>query len=132
MIQIDLQSRVPLYEQLQEQIIRLSMLGILDENQQLPSVRALAREVGVNPNTVAKAYQQLEQQGIIYTVSGRGSFVSPDVLSLQSLRQAALQEVLDAVDKALSRGVSPQQLLDAIRQQLDSLSPCNQRGTQDD
>ena len=130
MIQIDLQSRVPLYEQLQEQIIRLSMLGILDENQQLPSVRALAREVGVNPNTVAKAYQQLEQQGIIYTVSGRGSFVSPDVLSLQSLRQAALQEVLDAVDKALSRGVSPQQLLDAIRQQLDSLSPCNQGGTQ--
>ena len=132
MIQIDLQSRVPLYEQLQEQIIRLSMLGILDENQQLPSVRALAREVGVNPNTVAKAYQQLEQQGIIYTVSGRGSFVSPDVLSLQSLRQAALQEVLDAVDKALSRGVSPQQLLDAIRQQLDSLSPYNQGGTQDD
>ena len=132
MIQIDLQSRVPLYEQLQEQIIRLSMLGILDENQQLPSVRALAREVGVNPNTVAKAYQQLEQQGIIYTVSGRGSFVSPNVLSLQSLRQAALQEVLDAVDKALSRGVSPQQLLDAIRQQLDSLSPCNQGGTQDD
>ena len=132
MIQIDLQSRVPLYEQLQEQIIRLSMLGILDENQQLPSVRALAREVGVNPNTVAKAYQQLEQQGIIYTVSGRGSFVSPDVLSLQSLRQAALQEGLDAVDKALSRGVSPQQLLDAICQQLDSLSPCNQGGTQDD
>ena len=132
MIQIDLQSRVPLFEQLQEQIIRLSMLGILDENQQLPSVRALAREVGVNPNTVAKAYQQLEQQGIIYTVSGRGSFVSPDVLSLQSLRQAALQEVLDAVDKALSRGVSPQQLLDAICQQLDSLSPCNQGGTQDD
>ena len=132
MIQIDLQSRVPLYEQRQEQIIRLSMLGILDENQQLPSVRALAREVGVNPNTVAKAYQQLEQQGIIYTVSGRGSFVSPDVLSLQSLRQAALQEVLDAVDKALSRGVSPQQLLDAICQQLDSLSPCNQGGTQDD
>lgn len=132
MIQIDLQSRVPLYEQLQEQIIRLSMLGILDENQQLPSVRARAREVGVNPNTVAKAYQQLEQQGIIYTVSGRGSFVSPDVLSLQSLRQAALQEVLDAVDKALSRGVSPQQLLDAICQQLDSLSPCNQGGTQDD
>lgn len=132
MIQIDLQSRVPFYEQLQEQIIRLSMLGILDENQQLPSVRALAREVGVNPNTVAKAYQQLEQQGIIYTVSGRGSFVSPDVLSLQSLRQAALQEVLDAVDKALSRGVSPQQLLDAICQQLDSLSPCNQGGTQDD
>jgi len=132
MIQIDLQSRVPLYEQLQEQIIRLSMLGILDRRAARRWPRARGAEVGVNPNTVAKAYQQLEQQGIIYTVSGRGSFVSPDVLSLQSLRQAALQEVLDAVDKALSRGVSPQQLLDAIRQQLDSLSPCNQGGTQDD
>ena len=54
MIQIDLQSRVPLYEQLQEQIIRLSMLGILDENQQLPSVRALAREYGVSKSTVHK------------------------------------------------------------------------------
>ena len=132
MIQIDLQSRVPLYEQLQEQIIRLSMLGILDDTDTASGNRNIQIQLGVNPNTVAKAYQQLEQQGIIYTVSGRGSFVSPDVLSLQSLRQAALQEVLDAVDKALSRGVSPQQLLDAIRQQLDSLSPCNQGGTQDD
>ena len=122
----------PVFLQIKAWIEDHILRGEWRAGEQLPSVRALAREVGVNPNTVAKAYQQLEQQGIIYTVSGRGSFVSPDVLSLQSLRQAALQEVLDAVDKALSRGVSPQQLLDAIRQQLDSLSPCNQGGTQDD
>ena len=67
MIKIDLQSRTPIYEQLQEQILRLSLLGVLDQNEQLPSVRALAREIGVNPNTVAKAYQELERQGIIYT-----------------------------------------------------------------
>ena len=71
MIKIDLQSRTPIYEQLQEQILRLSLLGVLDQNEQLPSVRALAREIGVNPNTVAKAYQELERQGIIYTVPGR-------------------------------------------------------------
>ena len=53
MIKIDLQSRTPIYEQLQEQILRLSLLGVLDQNEQLPSVRALAREIGVNPNTVA-------------------------------------------------------------------------------
>ena len=93
MIKLDLQSRIPLYEQLEEQIIRLSLLGVLDEHEQLPSVRALARDVGVNPNTVAKAYQELERQGIIYTVTGKGSFVSPDVLSLEQPRKAALEEV---------------------------------------
>ena len=64
MIKLDLQSRIPLYEQLEEQIIRLSLLGVLDEHEQLPSVRALARDVGVNPNTVAKAYQELERQAL--------------------------------------------------------------------
>lgn len=119
MIKLDLQSRVPLYEQLQEQIIRLSLLGVLGENEQLPSVRSLAREVGVNPNTVAKAYQELERQGIIYTVSGRGSFVSPNVLSLQSPRQAALDEVFAALDKALSRGIPPEELLQQVRLHLE-------------
>lgn len=119
MIKLDLQSRVPLYEQLQEQIIRLSLLGVLGENEQLPSVRSLACEVGVNPNTVAKAYQELERQGIIYTVSGRGSFVSPNVLSLQSPRQAALDEVFAALDKALSRGIAPEELLQNIQLHLE-------------
>lgn len=122
MIKLDLQSRVPLYEQLQEQIIRLSLLGVLEENEQLPSVRSLAREVGVNPNTVAKAYQELERQGIIYTVSGRGSFVSPNVLSLQTPRQAALDEVFEALDKALSRGIPPEELLEQISSYLKNHS----------
>lgn len=120
MIKLDLQSRVPLYEQLQEQIIRLSLLGVLEENEQLPSVRSLAREVGVNPNTVAKAYQELERQGIIYTISGRGSFVSPNVLSLQTPRQSALDEVFDALDKALSRGIPPEELLQQVRLHLEN------------
>lgn len=122
MIKLDLQSRVPLYEQLQEQIIRLSLLGVLEENEQLPSVRSLAREVGVNPNTVAKAYQELERQGIIYTVSGRGSFVSPNVLSLQTPRQAALDEVFEALDKALSRGIAPEEVLEQVKRYLNNHS----------
>ena len=119
MIKLDLQSRTPLYEQLQEQIIRLSLLGVLDKNQQLPSVRALARDVGVNPNTVAKAYQELERQGIIYTVTGKGSFVSPDILTLESPKKEALAELLAAVDKALSRGISGEELLNEIKSHLN-------------
>lgn len=122
MIKLDLQSRVPLYEQLQEQIIRLSLMGVLEANEQLPSVRSLAREVGVNPNTVAKAYQELERQGIIYTISGRGSFVSPNVLSLQSPRQAALDEVFEALGKALSRGIAPEELLEQVKLHLNNHS----------
>ena len=122
MIKLDLQSRVPLYEQLQEQIIRLSLMGVLEANEQLPSVRSLAREVGVNPNTVAKAYQELERQGIIYTISGRGSFVSPNVLSLQSPRQAALDEGFEALDKALSRGIAPEELLEQVKLHLNNHS----------
>lgn len=122
MIKLDLQSRVPLYEQLQEQIIRLSLMGVLEANEHLPSVRSLAREVGVNPNTVAKAYQELERQGIIYTVSGRGSFVSPNVLSLQSPRQAALDEVFEALDKALSRGIAPEEVLEQVKLHLNNHS----------
>lgn len=122
MIKLDLQSRVPLYEQLQEQIICLSLMGVLEANEQLPSVRSLAREVGVNPNTVAKAYQELERQGIIYTISGRGSFVSPNVLSLQSPRQAALDEVFEALDKALSRGIAPEEVLEQVKLHLNNHS----------
>lgn len=122
MIKLDLQSRVPLYEQLQEQIIRLSLMGVLEANEQLPSVRSLAHEVGVNPNTVAKAYQELERQGIIYTISGRGSFVSPNVLSLQSPRQAALDEVFEALDKALSRGIAPEEVLEQVKLHLNNHS----------
>ena len=122
MIKLDLQSRVPLYEQLQEQIIRLSLMGVLEANEQLPSVRSLAREVGVNPNTVAKAYQELERQGIIYTISGRGNFVSPNALSLQSPRQAALDEVFEALDKALSRGIAPEEVLEQVKLHLNNHS----------
>lgn len=122
MIKLDLQSRVPLYEQLQEQIIRLSLMGVLEANEQLPSVRSLAHEVGINPNTVAKAYQELERQGIIYTISGRGSFVSPNVLSLQSPRQAALDEVFEALDKALSRGIAPEEVLEQVKLHLNNHS----------
>ena len=93
-------------------------------------MRALARDVGVNPNTVAKAYQELERQGIIYTVTGKGSFVSPDVLSLEQPRKAALEEVFAAVDKALSRGLSKEQLLDSIREHLQSL-PDNSTNSQE-
>ena len=74
MFKLDTQSRTPIYEQLKAQITELVVIGALEPGSQLPSVRSLARDLGVNPNTVQKAYQDLERDQVIYSVSGKGSF----------------------------------------------------------
>lgn len=89
MYQIDLQSRVPIYEQLKTRIIKLTMLGVLKDHTNLPSIRTLARDIGVNPNTVQKAYQELEKENIIYSIVGSGSFISPKTTILREIRSKA-------------------------------------------
>ena len=76
MFSIDSRSRVPIYEQLIQNIIGLIARGALQPDDQLPSVRSLARDLGINPNTVQKAYQELEAKGMIYQAAGRGSSLS--------------------------------------------------------
>ena len=76
MFQIDLKNRMPIYEQVVQKFTRFILLGKLEEGSRVPSVRDLAREIGVNPNTVQKAYRELESRGYIYTVLGQGSFIS--------------------------------------------------------
>ena len=71
MFNINLQSRMPIYEQVYKKVIELIIKGILVENEQLPSVRNLSKELNINPNTVAKAYQELERNKIIYSLSGQ-------------------------------------------------------------
>lgn len=75
MISIDPYSRSPIYEQVVKRICELIMVGELKKDDKLPSVRSLARDLGVNPNTVQKAYAELERGNMIYTVSGKGNFV---------------------------------------------------------
>lgn len=76
MFMLNPQDKTPIFSQLKKQIIEFIGIGILTANDQLPSVRSLANELGINPNTVAKAYQELELQGYVYTVTGKGCFVS--------------------------------------------------------
>ena len=75
MFDIDLRSRDPIYQQLVDKFKQLIMNQILEPDEKLPSVRQLAEELTVNPNTIQKAYRQLEQENFIYSVKGRGSFV---------------------------------------------------------
>ena len=114
MIKLDMQSRKPIYEQLKEQILKLSMLGILSADEKLPSVRSLARDVGINPNTVQKAYQELERDGIIYTVGGKGSFISANPQPQLEQRLKALEDISSAVRKALSINCSSEEILEKV------------------
>lgn len=77
MFNIDYRNPKPIYEQLTEQIEDFAMKGILKQDEQLPSVRQLAMELSINPNTIQKAYTNLEKMGITYSVKGRGSFIAP-------------------------------------------------------
>ena len=73
MVVIDYQNRKPIYEQIVERFQMLIVKGILEPDSQMPSVRALATELSINPNTIQKAYAVLEQEGYIYPIKGRGN-----------------------------------------------------------
>ena len=79
MFLINLQGKESIYEQIKSQIEKFIINGILKPNDKLPSVRSLAEDLGINPNTVMKAYQELEKNGYIYTVNKKGVFVSKDL-----------------------------------------------------
>ena len=97
---LDLKSRVPIYEQLKNKTLELIMAGVLEQDSQLPSVRSLARELGVNPNTIQKAYQDMEKEGIIYSVAGKGSFVN-DITSVKEKEVSHAFDSLEAVLRQL-------------------------------
>lgn len=97
MFTIDYKSRVPIYRQLVDRVEYLAARGLLSPGSQLPSVRALAVELSINPNTIAKAYSELEAKGVIYSVPGRGSFVSDNTDSLRQETLTRLAEKLRAL-----------------------------------
>lgn len=78
MILLDYRDKRPIYEQMVEKLERLIVSGGLEQGSKMPSVRSLAVELAVNPNTVQRAYTLLEQEGYLYTITGRGSFVAPE------------------------------------------------------
>ncbi|MCY1689807.1 GntR family transcriptional regulator [Exiguobacterium sp. SL14] len=92
MFTVDPKSPLPIYEQLVTQIIRSIARGLLRSGEQMPSVRELAVTLLVNPNTVSRAYQELESRNFIVTMRGKGSFISD--IPLSEVKQAAIQDPL--------------------------------------
>jgi len=106
MIEIDLQSRIPIYDQMVRGIVKLRSLRILKPHEQLPTVRAFATKLGVNPNTVSKAYGLLEAHGVIYTIPGKGSFIAPAEADAVHLIELAKSRLRDSMVEAYQIGVT--------------------------
>ena len=106
MITIDHKSRLPVYEQIKNQLMTLIQLGVLKTDQQLPSIRSLSAETGVNVNTVKRAIQDLEEMGVIYSVPGKGSFVSENAFANSRIKEKALDEIRHAILSAIPKGVT--------------------------
>lgn len=93
MISIDYQNRIPIYEQIVEKFQMLIVKGILPTGSKMPSVRSLAIDLSINPNTIQKAYAVLEQQGYIYPIKGRGNFVAERGALVHQKKEEFLEEL---------------------------------------
>ena len=110
MLQLDHRGGRPIYEQVQEGLRRLLVTGAIAPGEKLPSVRQLAGELAINPNTIQRAYEALEQEGYVYSVPGKGSFAAPgeDIISR---RREELFAQLDALAADLRElGVTEEEL----------------------
>ncbi len=102
MINLDYKDGRCLHEQIEQQLRQLIISGVLTQDEQLPSVRELSISLTVNPNTVQRAYKQLEQDGFIYSIKGKGSFVAPISETNSKKRCEELFEQLKAAAKELA------------------------------
>ena len=96
-IEVDLKSRVPIYEQIISSVKEAALAKILGPDEQIPSIRQLTQHLGINPNTVQKAYAELERQGVIYTLAGRGAFVSGDTEKLANQKRDEILKGIEAL-----------------------------------
>ncbi|NLA71906.1 MAG: GntR family transcriptional regulator [Clostridiaceae bacterium] len=112
--EINLQSGVPLYQQLKRSYHRMAALGLIKPNEQLPSVRQLAMELGINPNTVQKAYRELEQENLIYAVPGKGNFLADHETDKRVEKEEILYHFQAASRVAWIAGISSQTLHDML------------------
>lgn len=120
MFELDMRNRKPIYEQLVDKMKELIMNEVLKPDEQLPSVRTLATQLTINPNTIQKAYRELEIQGFIYSIKGKGSFVSPNNQTKDKEKIAAVMKELEKqILEAMYLGIRAEELMKLI-QELDA------------
>ena len=111
MINIDYRDARPVYEQVKDEFKRLIIKGILKKDDQIPPVREIASTLAINPNTIQRAYKELETEGYIYSAKGRGTFVAePPKAESTFQKEKTLQSFISALDELLFLGVTKEEL----------------------
>ena len=118
MISINTRDPRPIYLQIKEGLCRLILTGVLTEDEKLPSVRELAGQLAINPNTIQRAYRELELEGFIYSVTGRGSFVAALSQVDESRKAARMAEFRAAAQELMNLGMTRAALI-AMLEELE-------------
>ena len=122
MISLNYRDSRPIYEQIKDGLRKLIVTGARGPDEKLPSVRALATQLSINPNTIQRAYNELENEGYIYSVPGKGSFAAGNAGADETRRQELLAKVKELVAELRYLGVSQEELqaLMAEREENDT------------
>ena len=115
MIVLDLKDARPLYEQIVERFKHLILCGALPEDEKLPSVRNLAMELSINPNTIQKAYGELEREGFIYSVKGRGNFVAANSSLKEAKKEELKTQILALVKEGETIGLTREDIINILK-----------------
>lgn len=116
MIPIDYRDARPIYEQVVDRFRILILRGVIKADEKMPSVRNLAVDLSINPNTIQRAYAELERQGYIYTVKGKGNFVSDRELLLQKYREEIFANLTQLCKTAIGIGITEDELIKCIKE----------------
>ena len=122
MIIIDYKDRRPIYEQIVERFQDLILKGVLEPDSQLPSVRNLSMELSINPNTIQKAYAELERRGFIYSVKGRGSFIAANSNLIERKKEELLEEIVKLVKKGKELGIKREQFMSKLDEGFEEVN----------
>ncbi len=125
MIFIDYKDRRPIYEQIVERFQELILKGVLESDSQLPSVRNLAMELSINPNTIQRAYMELEREGYIYSVKGKGNFIATNDSLVKDRKKEIFDSIINLVKEAKDFGITKE---DFINKAVEGF----ERGNKDD
>ena len=120
MFQLNYQSHKSIYEQIVDNIKEQIITGVLKENTQLPSVRELSKQLTINPNTVQKAFRTLDQEGYIYTIAGKGTFVcSRKHVKVDETRvTSAINNIIAEYKELLYMGLSKEEIHNRIKENM--------------
>lgn len=117
MILLDYRDGRPLYQQVKDDLRRMMLTGLLPPDEKLPSVRSLATQLAINPNTIQRAYRELESEGYILSVAGKGSFVAQVDRLAEQQKKEALNAFRAAAQRLRALGLSAEALASLLTQE---------------